>query len=638
MSTELERVESINASVSAASRKLGVSGVSRVKSSTYKDFSPDPNEKPTGHSGHAPVLKPVSPANTPPENITEPSIDRPCFATHDDWFAIDGKRYRPGLYWHGWNDPKGSAEAAPVDQWICSPIHAVAMTEGEHGDNHGLFLRFMAPGGRRREWAAPMALLKGSGEELRGELLDQGVRIDPKNRVQLAQWLMQQYPNDRIIAASHTGWHDGAFVLPGQTIGDAAVHFQSEHAQHDEFTRKGTLRNWRQQVAAKCQGNPMLVLAVSTALAGPLLKPAKMQTRGGAILHLMGDSSRGKSTAVQVAASVWGAPQFVRTWRATGNGLEAAAAALNDTCMILDEIGECDPREIGGIVYMVGNGTGKSRAARTGGARKQAHWRLMALSNGEHTLSAHMAIAGQRSKAGQEARMLDIPVTDRKHGVFDHLHDEKDGRTFADTLMQAAALDYGHAGPAFIEKLLAEDDDLPEFYGELCDKAEFRSHDSIEGRAAKWFALVAMAGELAAHYGVTPWNAGEALDSAITAFDLWRAHRGPGQTEDRQILDSIRRFINRHGDARFSAEHAGDGPPVRDRAGYWRDSEHGRLYLFHADALNEAAPGYGNRRILDALDTAGWLAERENRKRSIRITVAGDLKRVYAIRPTEEDE
>ena len=623
--------------MTAASTKPGVNGVSEVKSLNGNNNSDDTSGKTPGQWGQDVVLNPVNPAQTPPETPPEPDIDRPCFATHDDWFVIDGKRYHPGLYWHGWNDPKGNAEPAPIDQWICSPIHAVAMTEGENGDNHGLFLRFMASNGRWREWAAPMALLKGSGEELRGELLDQGVRIDPKNRVHLAQWLMQQYPRNHIIAATHTGWHDGAFVMPGQTIGDAAVHFQSEHAQHDDFTQKGTLADWRNAVAAKCQGNPMLALSVSTALAGPLLKLAKMETRGGAILHLMGDSSKGKSTAAQIAASVWGAPQFVRTWRATSNGLEAAAAALNDTVMILDEIGECDPRDIGGIVYMIGNGTGKSRAARTGGSRKQAHWRLMALSNGEHTLSAHMATAGQRSKAGQEARMLDIPATEQKHGTFDDLHDATDGRSFADTLMQSTAMHYGHAGPAFIEKLLAEDDDLPAFYADLCKRPEFQSSDSIEGRAAKWFALVAMAGELATHYGITPWCEGEALKAAGTAFDAWRSHRGTGQTEDRQILDAIRRFINRHGDARFSAEHAEDSITVRDRAGYWRDSDNGRIYLFHKDALNEAAAGYGNRRILNALENAGWLAERENHKRSIRITVAGDVKRVYAIRPAEDD-
>jgi putative DNA primase/helicase len=584
------------------------------------------------------LVQSSEPANTPPTSPAEPEIERPGFATHDDWFAIAGEKLRPGLYWHGWTKPKGDAESQPIDSWISSPIHAVAMTEGENGDNHGLFLRFMAPNGRWREWAAPMMLLKGSGEELRGELLNQGVRIDPRNRAQLAQWLMQQYPHERIIAATHTGWHDGAFVLPGQTIGDAAVRFQSEHAQHDDFVRKGALNRWRDQVAAPCRGNPMLVLAVSTALAGPLLHSAKLQTRGGAILHLMGDSSRGKSTAVQVAASVWGAPQFVRTWRATGNGLEAAAAALNDTVLILDEIGECDPREIGGIVYMVGNGSGKSRAARTGGARKQAHWRLMALSNGEHSLATHIASVGQRSKAGQEARMLDIPVTGRAHGVFDTLQGIADGRTFADTLTQAAALDYGHAGPAFIEKLLAEDEDLPAFYAELCERPEFQSRDSISGRAAKWFALVAMAGELAAYYGVTPWPEGEAIHAAITAFDLWREHRGPGQTEDRQIRDAIRRFINRHGDARFSCVKDSNGPRVHDRAGYWRDAEQGRIYLFHSDALTEAAAGYGSRRVLDALESAGWLAGREDASRSVRITVAGDRKRFYAVRPAEEDE
>lgn len=73
------------------------------------------------------------------------------------------------------------------------------------------------------------------------------------------------------------------------------------------------------------------MLSLSAAFTAPLLKLAKLQEVGGAGLHLMGDSSRGKTTALQVAASVWGAPTFMRTWRATTNGLEAIAAFRKDS-------------------------------------------------------------------------------------------------------------------------------------------------------------------------------------------------------------------------------------------------------------------------------------------------------------------
>ena len=47
----------------------------------------------------------------------------------------------------------------------------------------------------------------------------------------------------------------------------------------------------------------------------------------------------------------------VKTWRATGNGLEGAAAMANDNLLVLDEIGELsDPKELGNVIYFLGNG------------------------------------------------------------------------------------------------------------------------------------------------------------------------------------------------------------------------------------------------------------------------------------------
>jgi len=63
----------------------------------------------------------------------------------------------------------------------------------------------------------------------------------------------------------------------------------------------------------------------------------------GGGLHLLGRSSTGKTTALRLAASVWGrgeTPGFVRAWRATTNGLEGAAAGATDTVLILHELGQ----------------------------------------------------------------------------------------------------------------------------------------------------------------------------------------------------------------------------------------------------------------------------------------------------------
>ncbi|MDZ7852014.1 MAG: DUF927 domain-containing protein [Halomonas sp.] len=68
------------------------------------------------------------------------------------------------------------------------------------------------------------------------------------------------------------------------------------------------------------------------------------------VFTLRGASGEGKTTGLQAAASVWGSPQFLRPWSATGNGIEALAASQNDTCMVLDELSQASPFEVGGMV------------------------------------------------------------------------------------------------------------------------------------------------------------------------------------------------------------------------------------------------------------------------------------------------
>lgn len=575
----------------------------------------------------------IDPLQQPPEHPAAVKVERPSFATYDDWREVDGIKLKPGLWYHGMKGGKKDQPPEPFDQWICAPIHAEAITASEAGDNFGLLLRFLNAYGRWREWAMPMHMLKGSGDDMRGELLNLGVRIDHAGRGLLANWMMSRHPKRRVIAATRTGWHGPAlFIMPGRNIGTGDVIYQSEHAAHDAFKQSGTLDGWRDAVGRLCQGNRVAVLAVAAALAGPLLMRTHRQ--GGGI-HLVGDSSSGKSTALQCAASVWGAPDFIRTWRATGNGLEGTAAALNDTALILDEIGEVDPREVGAIVYAIGNGTGKQRAARTGAARAVQRWRLILLSSGERSLSAHMAEGGKAAKAGQEVRLLDVPVA-RQHGAFDELHGLASGRELSDTLKTACATDYGHIGPAFIERLIADERDFAGMLAEALTLPDFAATHGLEGRAASSFALAGIAGELGIEWGLLPWPEGEAMQAAVWGYATWRGNRGTGQTETGQILRAVSDFIAKHGDARFSA-YLDHEASVRDRAGWWKDAplDAGRVYLFTPAGLREAAQGFDFKRALAALDEAGWIVERDHGKRTKKMRAGGNPQSLYAILPAD---
>jgi putative DNA primase/helicase len=570
-------------------------------------------------------LRPEAPAVEP---------GRPEYRVYDHPVTLNSSKLRAGVWYHGNREDKSTGERLPFDEWLCGPLHVEAVTrnEGQDGD-YGRLLRFRNADNRWLTWAMPNELLAGKPDVILAVLLNMGLEVDYKRKAQVPQYIACQHPKRRVIAATSTGWYTPElFIMPRQNIGRGDAIFQSEAANGDDYRHGGTLAGWRENIGARCEGNPLLVLSVCASLAGALL--FHVQRQGGGF-HIVGDSSTGKSSAILAGASVWGhGDDFKRTWRATGNGLEGIASQRNDTLLALDEIGEADPREIGAVVYAMANGTGKARASRNGSARPAKRWRIILFSSGELSLSAIMAEGGKRSRAGQEIRLLDIPAR-RAFGAWDNLHGLAGGREFSDAIQRASVTDYGHAGPEFIRQLLAsgDADKLPAWLASMA--AKFPSTSGQEGRGAERFALVALAGELAIKFGILSIPPGSVQTAMLEMFDVWRAGRGEGPSEDRQILKSIADFIDRHGGSRFQSVNAG-ADVVRDRAGYWEDAPSGRLYLFTRSGLEEAANGYDLSRVVMALDSVGAITKREaGRAQVTKRLPDGTRPKLYFIDPAK---
>ena len=580
----------------------------------------------TTEGGEAPLL--------PPSPF--PGMDgRPRYVVLDDWTKSSDGNHKPGVYYCGLTAGKKDSPPEPFDAWICSPMHIDAVTFDGQSNNFGRLLRFKPTVGKWREWAMPMELLAGDGAQLRGELLAMGVELDPyKARQQLPHYLQNEHPKRRIHCALQVGWCGDSFVLPDAVIGpkSAGVIFQSGERGHEEHTQAGTLAGWRDGIAAKAVGNPLLMLAVSASFAGPLLQ--RCNSEGGGF-HVVGDSSTGKTTLIEAACATWGGPGFKRSWRATANGMEGAAAMFNDCLLALDEISECDPKEVGAIVYALGNGRGKQRASRSGNARGVTRWRCFVISSGERTIATTMQEGGHRAKAGQSMRLLDIPAA-QVYGAWDVLHGATSPAAFSDAIKRAAAQHHGQAGRAFLEKLTFDASDLCAMLEEVKAAPMFAT-DGTEGqdkRAAARFALIGLAGELATDYGVTGWPVGAAGEAAAHGFKLWQSMRGKGNDERRQILQRVSGFIERHGDGRFSDADTTNDVQIRDRAGWWRDTNGGREYLFTTDGMREATKGIDFKRALDVLQEAKALpTPGANGERARFIRIAGRGVKLYPVDP-----
>jgi putative DNA primase/helicase len=560
---------------------------------------------------------------------------RPCFKLFENWHTPpDGKKMKPGVWFFGVKAGKSGSPPAAFQQFVCSPIKIDAVTFDGQENNFGRLLRIKNTLGRTREWAMPMELLRGAGDDLRGELLAMGVEIDPAAKNLLSTYLQSTPPKRRVNCALQVGWCGDSFVLPDTVIGAkaAGVIFQNGERSHDEHTIGGTLAGWQAGISDRAVGNPLLMLGLSASFAGPLLLLCNGES-GGA--HFVADSSTGKTTIIEASCATWGGAGYRRSWRATANGMEGAAAMFNDCLLALDEISECDPKEVGAIVYALGNGRGKQRASRSGSARSVTRWRCFVLSSGERTIGTTMMEGGHRTKAGQAVRLLDIPAA-RRFGAWDDLHGMASGTAFSDAIKRASVTHHGHAGRAFLEKLTRDKRDFCDYLERFKSLPEFSCTDN-EGqakRAAARFALMALAGELATEYGVTGWPEGAATDAAAECLKAWLSTRTKGNDERGQILDRVLGFIEKHGDSRFSnADATGSENQVRiNRAGWWRDTHAGREYLFTKDGLREATKGFDFNRALDTLQEAEALpAPSANGERSKFVRINGLGSRFYIV-------
>jgi putative DNA primase/helicase len=474
-----------------------------------------------------------------------------------------------------------------AERWICSPLAVVALVRDPQNAGWGLLTEFSDPDRNPHRIIVPMQLFRGDGAEVAGLLLDRGLKIAPRGRPLLIEYLQTARSNKRARITGRTGWHEttsaadgkpgAVFVLPNEAIGAGRDEwiFDSE-SPATTFTTRGAVKGWQQEVAALCRGNSRLLFTVSVAFAAPLLYLTGSEGGG---FHLRGNSSDGKTTALRVAASVCGGRDYMQTWRNTDNALETTAQQHCDALLLLDEIAQVDARAAGECVYMLANGGAKGRAQRMGGLRARASWRVLFLSAGEIGLLEQMSEAGKSPRAGQDARLAELPADAGKGlGIFENLHGYQGGAEFSKALTDAARANYGGPFLAYLAELVKHQGSVADTVKEAQRKFQAacltgEAHGQAR-RVADRFALVGAAGELATRWGLTGWEPGEAMTAARTCFEAWKARRGgEGNQEERAALAAVREFLRRYGESSFTEwdrpPNKDDHAPVRsDRSGY----------------------------------------------------------------------
>ena len=277
------------------------------------------------------------------------------------------------------------------DDYIVGPFEILGRARDPNGDDWARWICFKDSDGRHHQVAIRDADLHGDPRTLAATLARQGLWISPKHRQQLVGYFNDLQTDERVTLVARTGWHTvgdrRVFVLPGEAFGAAELVLLNTDAASSPYGYRGALTDWQNGIGRLTAGQRLGVLAVSTALAGPLLY---LSGQDGGGIHIRGSSSTGKTSLARAAASVWGPRTYMRSWRATANGLEGAAVLATDTSLVLDELGVIDSRELNAAVYQLAIGHGKGRARRDGSMRTPASWRVMVVSTGEMSIAIRL--------------------------------------------------------------------------------------------------------------------------------------------------------------------------------------------------------------------------------------------------------
>jgi putative DNA primase/helicase len=549
-----------------------------------------------------------------------------------------------GVY-YSFTDKKGDEQHIRLS----SPITIEARVCDNNDESHGYLLSWKSTStGKKHQWCLPARLFAIDKASILAKLLDEGVEVIPGTKWQekLLEYIQVANPNKLQLCTDRVGWHQDSFVLPDRTYPNSELVLQSESSNFTGYGVKGTLQEWQDNIAKFAQGNSRLILAIACAFAPVLLKITGEETGG---IHLVGSSSIGKTTALRVAASVWGSGSdngYIRQWNTTGNAIELPASSHSDSLLLLDELGQVDCRALENIIYMLSANTGKTRMSKSCILRKTSSWRLLVLSSGEVTIEAKLAEIGKTIQAGVEMRMLNLPAApDHGHGIFENLHGAHSGSELSQILKDASHKYYGTAIHAFIEKIIASPQNyalaIKNLQTEFTNKVLWESHSGQITRAAKRFALIYAAGILAVEFKILPLEPEELFQGLKQCFEEWIINRGTSNdSEQEKWLAQIKNYFEKYGDSKFitltssNTELTSTHKPI-DRIGYKQEQD-GKYnyYVFPENYKNELCKGFDFRQVTKMLIKGGYLMPDNQGKNQIAKNFPGLGKvRVYHFSP-----
>lgn len=253
---------------------------------------------------------------------------------------------------------------------------------------------------------------------------------------------------------------------------------------------QGELAPFKELVTNEVLGNTpletMMCIGFSAPLVGYLSK--KYDDVDTLLIHLVGDSTQGKTTAALLAVAPFGMPSnkkkgLMKSWNGTSNATINLIAGNYGIPLVLDELSMSNSKSLTSELYVLTNGQEKSRLNDEMKQRNQGTWATTLISTGEQSIFERT-----NQNVGLTVRAFEFSYVCWTTSAQN-----------ADEIRSVIQENYGHAGQAFIQYLFKQGlsviDEKWLYWQERCIEALPES--PFRTRIAKKYAILLAAGDLA---------------------------------------------------------------------------------------------------------------------------------------------
>lgn len=371
------------------------------------------------------------------------------------------------------------------------------------------------------------------------ELIDYGIDVNEQNCAYISQALTNKQKSMEITLVHHKlgyGSYNGKVIYKlWNGIGVASLY-----NGRLKIKPVGDWETYRQMMDNFVFPYVQLQFIIAASLSAVLLKRLKAHFEiESPLIHLVGDSSSGKSTATKLAISAFACPDLqeetlMSTYNSTSNALVAMLNDLEGLPFALDELSTHDDGNLTNLVYKLCGGKEKARLTSDSVKKERESWTAVIFSNGEKSI-----LDNSIKNTGIQVRTFEISIP--KWTV---------NAEHAEGICRAIKLHYGHLAPRFVEavskrsdKKLESNVDKQRKKIEILLEANGMNDEFVQ-RRAKFYSLIVYSALICKNSLKLPFDITKLRQFIIEQEKAALVTRDISQ----EFMRTLRDYISAHGD------------------------------------------------------------------------------------------